>query len=433
MKIRIIAIITLILAGILVTVSFTTQDNKGEEEYQMYLAVARDNASRGIPYTSAVNYRAAFALRNEDESIYREYLEQLQLLEDGQYETALKDYVNLYPHSQQAYEDLCTYYYQVENYKKVIDVALSAREAQLATEKVKNYYLECAYKYRVIRSDLQEAQSYLGNVALVKQKDMYGYAEDSGYIYLLPVFEQAGFMMSDAAAAIVDGEWCMINKKGYVVAKPSKKVDFMSTLAGGRARVAIGGKYGFVTNNLKVPDTLPYDMASNYKNKVAAVCQNGKWALIGDDGSKITEFVFDDVLLDEFDTCINNGVIFVKSGEKYYMVNSLGEKICETGFDDARPFAGDYPAAVCVNGKWGFVDATGAMVIEPKYDDARSFNIGLGGVCVEGKWGFITTGEEFRIEPTFYDCKTFSSNGILAVQEEEGSMWEYIKLLVYER
>ena len=123
----------------------------------------------------------------------------------------------------------------------------------------------------------------------------------------------------------------------------------------------------------------------------------------------------------------------MKSGEKYYMVNSLGEKICETGFDDARPFAGDYPAAVCVNGKWGFVDATGAMVIEPKYDDARSFNIGLGGVCVEGKWGFITTGEEFRIEPTFYDCKTFSSNGILAVQEEEGSMWEYIKLLVYER
>lgn len=433
MKIKIIAIITFILAGILVTISFTTQDSKGEDEYQYYLAVARDNAERNIPYTSSVNYKAALAMKNEDESIYREYLEQLRLLNDGQYESALKAYINLFPESMQSYEDLCTYYYEEENYKKVIDAALKAREANLATDKVKELYLECAFMYRIIRSELQEAQSFLGEVALIKQKDLYGYAESTGYVYLLPSFEDASFMMSGAASVIVDGEWCMINKKGYIVARPSKKVDYMSTLAGGLSRVCVDGKYGFVNNTLQVPDTLPYDNASNFKNGVAAVCKDGKWALISSDGSYITECIYEDILLDEFDTCINNGVIFVKSNSKYYMVNALGEKISETAFDDACPFVGDYPAAVCVNGKWGFVDATGAYVIEPEYDGAKSFNIGLGAVLVDGKWGYITTGKEFRIQPTFYDCKPFSANGITAVKETEDGMWEYIKLLAYDK
>jgi hypothetical protein len=41
------------------------------------------------------------------------------------------------------------------------------------------------------------------------------------------------------------------------------------------------------------------------------------------------------------------------------------------------------------NGKWGFIDTTGKVVIEPKYDEIRRFESSITGVKLNGKWGFI--------------------------------------------
>lgn len=40
-------------------------------------------------------------------------------------------------------------------------------------------------------------------------------------------------------------------------------------------------------------------------------------------------------------------------------------------------------------GKWGYVNATGQMVIRPRYDTAMPFKEGYAAVEQSGKWGFI--------------------------------------------
>jgi hypothetical protein len=56
---------------------------------------------------------------------------------------------------------------------------------------------------------------------------------------------------------------------------------------------------------------------------------------------------------------------------------------------------------VRVNGKAGFIDRTGTVVIEPKYEDAYDFSEGLAPIKVDGKWGFINESGRTIVEPRF--------------------------------
>ena len=54
-------------------------------------------------------------------------------------------------------------------------------------------------------------------------------------------------------------------------------------------------------------------------------------------------------------------------------------------------------AAVKENGKWGYIDGTGATVVAAKYASAGSFSEGLAAVKSGGKYGYVDrTGKEAR-------------------------------------
>lgn len=73
---------------------------------------------------------------------------------------------------------------------------------------------------------------------------------------------------------------------------------------------------------------------------------------------------------------------------------------------------------------YGFIDKTGAEVIEPQYEDAQSFSEGLALVRVDGKGsGYIDTAGTWAIEPRFQNAGDFSE-GIAAVWADGG--WGYI-------
>lgn len=430
MKLKMISIIAVIAAGIIVVAATLSGYAQTEKEYNTYLSKARQNAAKEIPYNAYQNYKSALAMRCEDEAIFLEYLEQARLLDESYYRVAVEEYVAKFPESANAYELYCEQLYNRGSYKLLIETALIAREKGIATEKVRAWYLECSYMLKSVMSGFDDAQSFMGNYARVMVEGRYGYIKANGSYLIAPYFEGATVMMGSNAAVNDGVEWHMINTLGYKVARSSEPVDSMSILNNGKIAISKNGKYGYTTSALTVPDTLPYDYASTFKNGVAAVKKGDKWALINANEEPITEYVFEDILLDEFDSCINGGVIFVKHSGKYYMVNAEGTKISQQGFDDAWPFAGAEPAAVCIDGKWGFVSTGGEMVIQPQYEGARSFSIGLGGVCVDGLWGYISSTGEFRVECQFEDCKPFASSGIAAVKEE--GLWKYVQLLGYQ-
>ena len=75
------------------------------------------------------------------------------------------------------------------------------------------------------------------------------------------------------------------------------------------------------------------------------------------------------------------------------------------------------------------MDTAGNWVMEPQFEDASSFSIGLAGVCKDGLWGYINKSGTVMIAHQFEDCLPFTSNGITAVKENE--IWKYVQLLPY--
>lgn len=429
MKVKTISIVAIIVAGVIVTLTSIGSVVSKNNEYNGYLQSARANAENQVPYTACQKYRQAFTVKCDDENVYKEYLEQAKLVGDSFYDSAVKSYVTYFPESATAYEELCKFYYESESYKNVIKVAKTAKDLGVATEKVRDYYIECFYMYKYLKTGLEEATTFLGNYAMVKKDGLYGYILNTGGFLILPAYKDANAFLGTSTAVNDGTEWYMINTAGYKIARPSEAVEDLSFKSNEKIRVAKEGKYGYTDSSFSMKERLPYDYASNFKNGIAAVKKDGKWALIDINEKAITKFAYEDIKLDEYETCINNGIVFAKENGKYYMLDDKGSKICKEGFDDVYPFMGAEPAAVCIDKKWGFVDSSGKIVIKPQYTEAKSFSNGLAPVSTNGMWGYINSDNVYRIESKFTDCLPFSTNGIAAVKENE--VWNYIKLLAY--
>lgn len=105
----------------------------------------------------------------------------------------------------------------------------------------------------------------------------------------------------------------------------------------------------------------------------------------------------------------SNGV----SGERIWVaprkwgyIDKTGAWIVEPKFDEAYPFS-DNMAKIQSDGKYGFIDTKGALVIEPKFDDARNFHDGLAAVKINDKWGFIDKKGTYAIEPKYNKTDDF--------------------------
>jgi hypothetical protein len=71
--------------------------------------------------------------------------------------------------------------------------------------------------------------------------------------------------------------------------------------------------------------------------------------------------------------------------------------------------------------KFGFVDAAGEFKIQPIYDDVQDFSGGLAAVKVGEKWGFIDTSGRMAIEPQFKEAYFFRE-GVATADNDSGEV-----------
>lgn len=107
-----------------------------------------------------------------------------------------------------------------------------------------------------------------------------------------------------------------------------------------------------------------------------------------------------------------------------------GSRIGDFAAEEIRmPEAKDSPLAFRREGLWGFVSASGEVVLEPSFEDAKSFSKGMAPVRQDGKWGYIDKTGEFLIAPTFEDAGPLSSKGTAFVKNHAG--YSLLKLSRY--
>ena len=116
----------------------------------------------------------------------------------------------------------------------------------------------------------------------------------------------------------------------------------------------------------------------------------------------------------------NEVIIAVNTGNRVgYFTDSKGNIIIDKQFDGVSSFSNGL-AKVKQNGKWGFVNTKGEIVIPCVYDDGDvySFSEGLARIKQNGKWGFINSKGKVVI-PCVYDAAISFSEGLAAVVQND--------------
>ena len=157
-----------------------------------------------------------------------------------------------------------------------------------------------------------------------------------------------------------------------------------------------------------------YEDVRNFAiNNLAAVEKYGKWGLIDTEGQVILPIEYDAV--DYYD-----GRVMIGTENKY------GGSPWKWGFIDLETqvvayMDGDYLvrgyseglAVVSIDGKEGYVDSTGQLVIPAKYEVAGPFSEGLAAVCeVPLDYAYIDTAGNAVIPPNGYTVACAFQNGI---------------------
>jgi len=101
--------------------------------------------------------------------------------------------------------------------------------------------------------------------------------------------------------------------------------------------------------------------------------------------------------------------VFSQSAKPLFIVSSEGRSgyadrsgkvIIARSFQSARDFS-EGLAPVRINDKWGFIDEKGTIRIRPSFEEAYPFSEGRAAIKVGDRWGFISRSGSIVISPQF--------------------------------
>jgi len=104
---------------------------------------------------------------------------------------------------------------------------------------------------------------------------------------------------------------------------------------------------------------------------------------------------------------------------QFDQVGHFGKGLCPVLVGSKPGSTIEYPDVVDYadfrGGKWGFIDSSGSFVIDPVFDDARSFSEGYAAVKKNHHWGYIDPNGNWLVAPRF-KLAGFFHNGIAKVK-----------------
>ena len=119
----------------------------------------------------------------------------------------------------------------------------------------------------------------------------------------------------------------------------------------------------------------------------------------------------------------SNGLAKITVDGKAGFINTKGNIVIKPKLKDAGHFSENLAPFESNNGKWGYINTKGEIVIKPQFDWAISFHEGLGLVQVGKLWGYIDRNGKIVIEPKFEEASSFEEGFAVIGYYDKDFVW----------
>ena len=211
--------------------------------------------------------------------------------------------------------------------------------------------------------------------------------------------------------------WGYIDRTGEVII--AADYDDNRPFGEGRAVVRRGGRFGYVDRTGRLVIPLRFAAAYRFRegrarvrtttDSVGFIDRNGSW-------------VVPPTWADAGD--FSQGLARVSRAGRWGYVDTSGQVRIEPGYEVAEDFTPDGRAIVGRAGRYGMIDRAGKPVIEPRFERLFPFREGWARARSAGRYGYIDTTGSWVIDPAFAQGSDFHGD-YAAVQDEEEN-WRLI-------
>jgi hypothetical protein len=210
------------------------------------------------------------------------------------------------------------------------------------------------------------------------------------------------------------GKWGYINTKGEFAISPrfgSSPKDYVWPFEGGFAKIEVAGRFGYIdhTGAFVVPPK--FIDGDSFHEGMARVVVEGPCTH--------SEALEENPCLDLRVVPKGTNTQGALPACKYAFIDKSGSMISEQRYDYALPFA-EGLAPVRIGKSWGYIDKAGATAIAPRFDSAASFSNGLGLVSENGLFGYVDHTGAYVIKPQFKRAETFAEGRAVAGDDQPG-------------
>lgn len=349
--------------------------------------------------------------------------------EDGvvtekQYISAMETVANLQPETVENWEQLIGFCLERENYKAAHTYSLEAEEAGVHGERLEEYQRQACYVYRISSRIFAQVLQSPSGYSAVNDGSKWGILDQDGewvtecaYDFISPVSDNLSRMTETG------GDLRIVDRKEIVQAFFPEEVENARAIEDGVLPVLSGGSWKYYDSAAPGFILESYEDASSFADGIAAVKENGSWKLMDRSGNTVGGTAFEDIKLYGSGEYLHDGIFVAKSGGTYGLYNQKAEFVAGITCSDMDVYMDGGIAYQDQNGKWGFFNKKGEVMIEPRFDGAKSFSNGLAAVCMDGEWGFIDSSGEIVIDCQFLDTGYFTSGGLCFVSKLEGEYY----------
>lgn len=412
------------------------------KQYNEYLCEG-DRLAEDALYVKAVEqYKLAYSIE-PSENVLDKILDSYQEMGDkAAYLSMCLEGIQKYPNYEKVYERVLEYYSENNN-ENFAKCAIEYKRKFSDNETINNYYKTAAERVYITDNMKEEPQILSQDMYLcfedeydpetqetVKYAVVKNLNGDNIYRGQYKNIKAAdnGFFVQD-----MNGLWSLVSREGYLNAKTQRTTltDICGKAAGFYV-VINDGHYTLMNQDMQFAQA-EYDFISCSSDGIYAVCKDGKWAIVDDTViSYEGEYPYDEVKINSNGYCSVNNRIVVKQDGKYKIINAKQETLLECSYEEVKAYEDTQPTVYKDKTGYGYMRSDGSVLIEAQFEDAMPYKGGVAAIKVNGKWGYIDQYGNVIVTPQFKEVTSILSAGKAFVLDNDG-YWNIltIPILLY--